>query len=111
MPWDCHLGTSHALGVEVVRGHMMPTKTSVGPNEVVRLEVLRLAPPLLLTEAGASRKSVGPWELGTGNWLSGLKLSAEWGTRWWTRFACHWVKKVQSALCSEHRGDKAQSKT
>jgi hypothetical protein len=25
----------------------MPTKTSVGPNEVVRLEVLRLAPPLL----------------------------------------------------------------
>jgi hypothetical protein len=24
----------------------MPTKTSVGPNEVVRLEVLRLAPPL-----------------------------------------------------------------
>jgi hypothetical protein len=25
---------------------MMPTKTSVGPNEVVRLEVLRLAPPL-----------------------------------------------------------------
>jgi hypothetical protein len=26
----------------------MPTKTSVGPNEVVRLEVLRLAPPLEL---------------------------------------------------------------
>jgi hypothetical protein len=26
----------------------MPTKTSVGPNEVVRLEVLRLAPSLLL---------------------------------------------------------------
>jgi hypothetical protein len=25
----------------------MPTKTSVGPNEVVRLEFLRLAPPLL----------------------------------------------------------------
>jgi hypothetical protein len=25
---------------------MMPTKTSVGPNEVVRLEVLRLTPPL-----------------------------------------------------------------
>jgi hypothetical protein len=25
---------------------MMPTKTSVGPKEVVRLEVLRLAPPL-----------------------------------------------------------------
>jgi hypothetical protein len=25
---------------------MMPTKTSVGPDEVVRLEVLRLAPPL-----------------------------------------------------------------
>jgi hypothetical protein len=25
---------------------MMPTKTSVGPNEVVRLEVLRLVPPL-----------------------------------------------------------------
>jgi hypothetical protein len=24
----------------------MPTKTSAGPNEVVRLEVLRLAPPL-----------------------------------------------------------------
>ena len=28
----------------------MPTKTSVGPNEVVRLEVLRLAPPLILTQ-------------------------------------------------------------
>ena len=27
---------------------MIPTKTSVGPNEVVRLEVLRLAPPLRL---------------------------------------------------------------
>ena len=26
---------------------MMPTKTSVGPNEVVRLGVLRLAPPLV----------------------------------------------------------------
>jgi hypothetical protein len=26
----------------------MPTKTSVGPNEVVRLEVLRLAPPLVV---------------------------------------------------------------
>jgi hypothetical protein len=25
----------------------MPTKTSAGPNEVVRLEVLRLAPPLV----------------------------------------------------------------
>jgi hypothetical protein len=30
----------------LVLPHMMPTKTSVGPNEVVRLEVLRLAPPL-----------------------------------------------------------------
>jgi hypothetical protein len=27
---------------------MMPIKTSVGPNEVVRLEVLRLAPPFVL---------------------------------------------------------------
>jgi hypothetical protein len=26
---------------------MMPTKTSVGPKEVVRLGVLRLTPPLL----------------------------------------------------------------
>jgi hypothetical protein len=26
----------------LVRGHMMPTKTSICPNEVVRLEVLRL---------------------------------------------------------------------
>jgi hypothetical protein len=25
----------------------MPTKTSAGPNEVVRLEVLRLTPPLM----------------------------------------------------------------
>ena len=32
---------------------MMPTKTSVGPNEVVRLEVLRLAPPLLSRPAPA----------------------------------------------------------
>jgi hypothetical protein len=32
----------------LVLAHMMPTKTSVGPNEVVRLEVLRLKPPLLL---------------------------------------------------------------
>jgi len=30
----------------LVRPHMMPTKTSVGTNEVVRLEVLRLIPPL-----------------------------------------------------------------
>jgi hypothetical protein len=29
-----------------VRGHMMPTKTSAGPKEVVRLEFLRLTPPL-----------------------------------------------------------------
>jgi hypothetical protein len=28
---------------------MMPTKTPAGPNEVVRLEVLRLVPPLRLT--------------------------------------------------------------
>jgi hypothetical protein len=30
----------------LVLAHMMPTKTSAGPNEVVRLELLRLAPPL-----------------------------------------------------------------
>jgi hypothetical protein len=44
---------------------MMPTKTSVGPNEVVRLEVLRLAPPLLFagdrraTRAGVGEELVG----------------------------------------------------
>ena len=32
----------------------MPTKTSVGPNEVVRLEVLRLAPPLNRAPLSAS---------------------------------------------------------
>jgi hypothetical protein len=31
----------------------MPTKTSAGPNEVVRLEVLRLAPPLAREGGGA----------------------------------------------------------
>jgi hypothetical protein len=36
---------------------MMPTKTSVGPNEVVRLEVLRLTPPLL--GGRADRRSAG----------------------------------------------------
>jgi hypothetical protein len=30
---------------------MMPTKTSVSPHEVVRLEVLRLPPPLLQVNA------------------------------------------------------------
>jgi hypothetical protein len=34
----------------------MPTKTSIGPNEVVRLEVLRLTPPLQL--AASSQQPV-----------------------------------------------------
>jgi hypothetical protein len=38
---------------------MMPTKTSVGPNEVVRLEVLRLAPPLLGILAPLARNMSG----------------------------------------------------
>jgi hypothetical protein len=32
-----------------------------------------------VAEAGAYRKSVGPWELSVGTQI-------EWGTRWWTRF-------------------------
>jgi hypothetical protein len=40
----------------LVRPHVMPTKTSVGPNEVVRLEVLRLIPPLPLS-LGSCAKS------------------------------------------------------
>jgi hypothetical protein len=32
-----------------------------------------------VAEAGASRKSVGPWELSVGTQI-------EWGTRWWSRF-------------------------
>ena len=42
----------------LVRPHMMPTKTSVGPNEVVRLEVLRLAPPLLAVRLWALDKAL-----------------------------------------------------
>ena len=40
----------------------MPTKTSVGPNEVVRLEVLRLAPPLPLgmSNTDAMKQLRGP---------------------------------------------------
>jgi hypothetical protein len=38
---------------------MMPTKTSVGPNEVVRLEVLRLAPPLLYSKNSDPAAEVG----------------------------------------------------
>jgi hypothetical protein len=34
---------------------MMPTKTSAGPNEGVRLEVLRLTPPLPPGGAGSPR--------------------------------------------------------
>jgi hypothetical protein len=38
----------------LVRGHMVPTKTSVGPKEVVRLEVLRLPPPLQAASSSAA---------------------------------------------------------
>jgi hypothetical protein len=44
----------------------MPTKTSVGPNEVVRIEVLRLVPPLGLTGHRSQVSGV----VGTGVWTA-----------------------------------------
>jgi hypothetical protein len=41
----------------LVHPHMMPTKTSVGPNEVVRLEVLRLTPPLPMANGPQAPRS------------------------------------------------------
>jgi hypothetical protein len=39
---------------------MMPTKTSAGPNEVARLEVLRLAPPLRTAPEGFTAHEMMP---------------------------------------------------
>jgi hypothetical protein len=51
----------------------MPAKTSAGPNEVVRLEAMRLPPPLpflksllLLCSAERATLSTEHWALGTG---------------------------------------------
>ena len=51
----------------LVRPHMMPTKTSAGPNEVVRLEVLRLAPPLGFSSRNLLFSQMGPRWAGSGS--------------------------------------------
>jgi hypothetical protein len=50
----CWRRSATKLRLCLVLAHMMPRKTSVGPNEVMRLEVLRLKPPLLLARRRAS---------------------------------------------------------
>jgi hypothetical protein len=52
---------------------MMPTKTSAGPNEVVRLEVLRLAPPLLSSKAIKKYEQVFFWPF----WAEGVICSSK----------------------------------
>jgi hypothetical protein len=45
----------------LVRGHMMPTKTSAGPKEVVRLEVFRLKLPFAASCQSLSLLAIAPF--------------------------------------------------
>jgi hypothetical protein len=76
----------------------MPTKTSAGPNEVVRLEVLRLVPPLALRAPELRHFFLHPHSLppctctalGTGCWLWRQPLS--------------FMSWCLSICCQDHQG-------